>query len=283
MTASLNPYISKFGETFDAGKSSQYKMAIQFTLDGLSFALLDTQTHSLVGIECYQSELLSNNHDLFRCLERALDSKNLNNKEFQSVTCIFCNRFNTIVPTPLFNEADQTKYFEFAHQLPEGYAITSTELKHTHCFNACAWSKSLQDKVLSKWKNAHLTHASSVFLESVMQNQEADGIFVQVHNRDFDMVVKKEGNLFFFNNFKFNTRDDFAYFLMFAIEQSGISGHELPVTFSGLILPSSEIISLCKRYVKNIHPVEKPQELNGNEVSDEIPYQYYHIEYQVLR
>ena len=283
MTASLNPYISKFGETFDAGKSSQYKMAIQFMLDGLSFALLDTQTHSLVGIECYQSELLSNNHDLFRCLERALDAKNLNNKEFQSATCIFCNRYNTIVPTPLFNEADQTKYFEFAHQLPEGYAITSTELKHTHCFNVCAWSKSLQDKVLSKWKNAHLTHASSVFLESVMQNQEADGIFVQVHNRDYDMVIKKEGNLFFFNNFKFNTRDDFAYFLMFAIEQSGISGHELPVTFSGLILPSSEIISLCRRYVKNIHPVEKPQKLNGNEVSDEIPYQYYHIEYQVLR
>ena len=41
MTASLNPYISQFGEEFDAEKSSQYKMTIQCALGGLSFALLD--------------------------------------------------------------------------------------------------------------------------------------------------------------------------------------------------------------------------------------------------
>lgn len=283
MTASLNPYISKFGETFDAGKSSQYKMAIQFTLDGLSFALLDTQSHALVGLEYYQSDLLNNSNDLFRCLERALDSKNLNTKDFQSVTCIFGNRYNTLVPTSLFDEADQTKYLEFAHQLPEGYTVTSTKLERSHCVNVCAWPKALQDKALSKWNNATLVHATSVFLESVMQNQEPDGVFLQVHNRDFDMVIKKEGNLFFFNNFKFNTRDDFAYFLMFAMEQNGISGHTLPIILSGLILPSSEIIDLCKRYVKDIRSVEKPQELMDGEVSDEVPYQYYHIHYQTLR
>ena len=50
MTASLNPYISQFGETFDAEKSSQYRLAIQCTLGGLSFALLDTKTENLVGL-----------------------------------------------------------------------------------------------------------------------------------------------------------------------------------------------------------------------------------------
>ena len=51
MTASLNPYISQFGETFDAEKSSQYRMAIQCTLGGLSFALLYTVTQTIVGLE----------------------------------------------------------------------------------------------------------------------------------------------------------------------------------------------------------------------------------------
>ena len=59
MAASLNPYISQFGEEFDAEKSSQYRMAIQFSLGGLSFALLDSTNNTLLALECYQSDLLT--------------------------------------------------------------------------------------------------------------------------------------------------------------------------------------------------------------------------------
>ena len=92
MTASLNPYISQFGEKFDAEKSSQYRLTIQFSLGGLSFALLDATTQTLIALECYQSDLLTDSDDLFRALERALESKGLNNKVFQSVTSLIDNR-----------------------------------------------------------------------------------------------------------------------------------------------------------------------------------------------
>lgn len=268
MTASLNPYISQFGEEFDAEKSSQYRMAIQFALGGLSFALLDTKTQALIALECYQSDLLTDSSDLFRTLERALESKGLNNKVFQSVICLIDNRFCTLVPEPLFNEADQTKYLDFAFQIPEGYTITSEALASVPCRQVYAFQKALQDKVLAKWKEAKITHSSTIFIESVMQNDTSNGIFVQVRNRDFDMLIKKEDKLHFFNNFKFNTKEDFAYFLLFAMEQNGCSGHDTPVCFSGLIRPASEIIDLCGRYVKDIHFVENP---------------HYFIHYQALK
>ena len=109
MTASLNPYISQFGEKFDAEKSSQYRLTIQFSLGGLSFALLDATTQTLIALECYQSDLLTDSDDLFRALERALESKGLNNKAFQSVTSLVDNRYSTLVPKTLFNEADAAK------------------------------------------------------------------------------------------------------------------------------------------------------------------------------
>ena len=283
MTASLNPYISQFGEEFDAEKSSQYRMAIQFALGGLSFALLDASKQNLVGLEFYQTELLTDSNDLFRTLERSLESKGLNNKDFQSVTCLIDNRFCAVVPEPLFNKADQTKYLDFGFQLPEGYTIVSESLASEQCHIVFAFPKALQDMILAKWKGAKITHSSSIFINSMMKNDIQSGVFIQVRNRDFDMLIKKDGKLFFFNNFKFNTKEDFAYFLLFAMEQNHCSGQETPVCFSGLIRPASEIIDLCGRYIKDIRFVEDPHSLHVSKALEEVPYQYYFTHYQALK
>ena len=283
MTASLNPYISQFGEEFDAEKSSQYKMTIQCALGGLSFALLDTATQRLIALECYQSELLADSDDLFRTLERALESKGLNNKTFQSVICIIDNRYCTLIPESLFNKDNQATYLDFGFQIPEGYAIVSERLESTQCHNVFAYLKALQDKVLSKWGNTSIIHSSSVFINSMMQNAENNGVYVNVHNRDFDMLIKKNGKLLFFNNFRFNTKEDFAYFLLFAMEQNGVSGQEMPVSFSGLIRPASDIIDLCGRYVKDLRFMEDPHIFQLSKPLDKVPFQYYFILYQSLR
>ena len=283
MTASLNPYICQYGEEFDAEKSSHYRMTIQCSLGGLSFALLDAKTQTLVALECYQSDLLADSNDLFRTLERALEDKNLNNKDFQSVTFIVDNRYCSLVPQPLFNEADQAKYLDFAFQIPEGYTIASEPIASAQCHIVHAFLKTMQDKVLNKWANARITHSSSVFIDDIMKADDNKGVFVNVRNRDFDMLIKKEGQLHFFNNFKFNTKEDFAYFLLFAMEQNGVSGQDTPVVFSGLIRPASDIIDLCGRYVRDIRFVEDPHTLHVSKTLDEVPFQYYYIHYQALR
>ena len=245
MSASLTPTISKFDEEFDAGKSSQYRLTIQFALGGLSYALLDTESRRIIAFESYQSDLLADSHSLFLSLERALDSKGLNNKAFHSVACIIDNHFNTLVPIPLFNEADQSRYLDFTFQHSNSQTVQADRLDAVGCYNVFAWSKDLKDKILSRWEQAEIIHSSSVFINIVMEKTEDQGVFVNVRNADFDMVIKKDRKLQFFNNFKFNTKEDFAYFLMFAMEQKGCSGQDTPVTFAGLILPSSEITELC--------------------------------------
>jgi hypothetical protein len=183
----------------------------------------------------------------------------------------------------LFNEADQAKYLDFAFQVPDNYSIASEPLVAEPSFNVFAQSKAFQDKMSVKWKNVRYTHSSTVFINSAMESDVVTGIFVLVRNRDFDMMIKKEGNLFFFNNFKFNTKEDFAYFLLFAMEQNDFSGHDTPVTFSGLIRPASEIIDLCGRYVKDIRFAADPHILKVSKALEEVPFQFYHIHYQALR
>ena len=283
MTASLNPYISLYSEKFDAEKSSQYRMAIQFALGGLSIALLDTQTKTLIALECYQSDLLADSNDLFRTLERALEAKGLNNKSFQSVVCLIDNRFCALVPDLLFNNSDQTKYLDFAFQMSAAYSIVSEHLESVSSYNVFALLRTLHDKISAKWSNAQIIHSSSVFINSIMQNTTDKGVFIHVRNRDFDMLIKKDGKLLFINNFKFNTKEDFAYFLLFAMEQNNVSGQDTPVCFSGLIRPASDIIDLCGRYIRDIRFVEDQHLLQVSKALQEVPFPYYFIQYHALK
>ena len=281
MAASLNPYITAYGEEFDAGKSSQYRLTIQFALGGLSYALLDTGDNRIIALECYQSDLLSDSNDLFHTLECALESKGLNNKAFASVTCIVDERINTLVPEALYQPEESEKYLSFGYNLPSGYAMMADRLA-CKAVNLYALPLTLKNKVLAKWPEAKLTHSSSLFINSLPYT-ERPTVFVNVRNRDFDMAVAKEGQLAFFNNFRFNTKDDFAYFLVFAMEQNGLSGQDTPVCFTGLIRPASEIIDLCGRYVSDLRFVEDPHILQISEALGEVPFQYYFIHYQSLR
>ena len=167
-------------------------MAIQFALDGLSYALLDTQSQAIVAFECYLSDSQMDGDDLFRTLEQALETKGLNNNAFQSVSCVVDNRFCTLVPVPLFNEAEKKQYLDFAFNVPEDYVILSELLVSAQCRNAFAFPKVLHDKVLTKWKEAKITHSSSVFIESLMQKRINQGVFVNVRNYDFESSRRKK-------------------------------------------------------------------------------------------
>ena len=284
MTASLNPYICQYGEEFDAEKSSHYRMTIQCSLGGFSYALLDTATNMLIGLEYYSSDLLSDSDEVFKAMERALDSKGLNNKPFQSVTCLVDDRCCTLVPKEVFDEKEVATYLDFSFQISSKQVVLNETLKVEPCVNVFTMSKALHAKITSKWDNATITHSSTVFVNSIIEYApEGKVVFVNVRNRDFDVVIVNDGKLLFYNNFKFNTKADFAYFLLFALEQNQISGLEVPVCFSSLILPNSEIIELCSRYIKYLLFIEDRQVLQVSKALEDVPYQYYHLHYQALR
>lgn len=281
MSTSLNPYIASFDADFDVEKSARYRLTIQLALGGLSFALFDTSDRRLVGLESYQSELLSNSNDLFRTLEKALDDKELNNVTFQSVNCLIDGRTNVLVPKPFYSPDDNEKWLSFSFNLPKDYTTKHDLLEKHKAFNIYGFPGALRTKIQVKWPKADISHTSSTFLKSLPAS-DSPAVWVNVRNRDFDMAIMKE-RLLFFNNFRFNTKEDFAYFLLFAMEQNGLSGDSTPVHFSGLLLPSSEIIDLCERYILDIRFVEKPEELKTSKALAEVPYQYYHLLYQSIR
>ena len=259
-------------------------MTIQFSLGGFSYALLDSVSDTIIGMEYYPLDALADSSEVVKVMERILDSKGLNNKPFQSVTCLIDDRIHSFIPTEVFDEKEAITYLDFSFQISSEQIVLTEKLMTEPCFNVFAMPKALYTKITSKWDNTRITHTSTVFVKSILEYApEGKVVFVNVRNRDFDMVIVNDGKLLFYNNFKFNTKADFAYFLLFALEQNQMSSLVVPVCFSGLILPNSEIIELCSRYIKYFMFIEDRHILQVSETLGEVPYQYYHLHYQALR
>lgn len=278
----MNPYISEFDKEFDVKKSLEYRLTIQFRLDGFSYAIFDDLGIQLIGLEDYTCDPEKRKEDLFLALEKTLETKGIDSKKLKSITCIIDERTNTLVPKALFAENHATDYLDFTFQLPQGYTVLFDELATTECYNVYGVSNLLRTKIQSKWPNAHIIHSSSVLIDNI-NITENNAAFVNVRRHDFDLVILKNSKLLFYNNFKYETKEDFAYFLLFAFEQNQLSGTETPTYFSGLILPDSEIIDLLGHYIQNIRLVEDLHQLQVSKALSKVPFPYYYIHYQTLR
>lgn len=258
-----------------------YRMTIQFSLGGLSFALFDSAAHAITDMELHQSDGLNSSDELFRTLERDLKSRDLSNGNCQSITCIIDGRTSALVPSEVFNSNESDKFLSFGFTIPKGYITAHDPIASLQAENLYAYPETLRNLILSKWPDAEICHSTTVFLKSLPQS-ESPVVYVNVRNRDFDMAVMKD-RLLFFNNFKFQTKVDFSYYLLFTMQQHELSGLETTVYFTGLIQPSSEIIDLCRRYLKDIRFVSKPNDFNVKESLSEVPFQYYYNHYQLLK
>lgn len=269
----------------DPTKSLSYNITIQCSLDGFCFVLYDIEENKIIDIELYQTSDSGDEGIIMDALERAVFKKGLYEKPFHSVRFIAGNRFNTLVPEELFDERHLEAHLLFNHRLPQGHAVRSERLQSIKAVNVFAVSTQQEKCICKLWENVQITHRSSVFLNAVMREdpyEEKTNVYVNVNSRSFDLAVVSEGALTFFNNFKFDTKDDFVYFLMFALEQQQLSAQDIPVYFTGLITGNSEILKLCERYIKKIRLIRPDGSVNVDMALNDTPFQYYYLPYKTL-
>ncbi len=269
----------------DPTRSLLYNITIQCSLDGFCFVIHDIEENKIIDIELYQTSEAGDECIVMEALEKTLFKKDLYEKPFHSVRFIVGNRLNTLVPTELFDNQHPEVYFRFNHDLPSDHILMHEALPAINSVNVFAIPAQQRQRVLGLWNNAVIIHQSTVFLNSILHEAPAEDsvtAYVNVNSRSFDMAIAKECNILFFNNFKFNTKDDFIYFLIFALEQQQLDSQETPICFTGLISGNSEIIRLCERYIKHLRFIRPDGSVNVDMSLNATPFQYYYIPYKSI-
>ena len=99
-------------------------------------------------------------------------------------------------------------------------------------------------------------HPTTALLESLikenLERTDDNRIYLNVNDQYFEIFVFKEAKLLFYNTFRFKTKEDFLYFLLFTMEQLHLDTETVPVYFMGMIEEDSQIVELATRYVRNV-------------------------------
>ena len=268
----------------DPARSLSYNITIQCALDGFCFVLHDQGIRKIVDLELYQTSETDDGNAITEAFGKSLFKRGLYQKPFQSARYIVDNRLSTLVPQELFNAQRQESYFLFSHELRPGYTLRHEVLPALQAVNVFAVPARQEASLGKLLDHLQTTHRSSIFLNAIMSEtagESSANAYVHVNNRSFDLAVVNEGRLVFFNNFRFSTKDDFAYFLLFALEHQPF-GTAIPVHFSGLISPHSEIIQLCERYIKQIRFARPDGQIEVDMSLNDTPFHYYYIPYKSL-
>jgi hypothetical protein len=169
----------------------------------------------------------------------------------------------TLVPQSLFVETELKGYlanFIEPDKMNCGTAVCS-EIDKVEVVSLI--NNALMEAAKSVFPNAEVksyTQALLAYANGVRPKSKDYSLVISMSSGYFDVVIKKRGQLHFFNRFAFSTKEDFVYFLIMALQNLEIKNTDMEISLLGEINPQSSITEMLNRYFSEVGFVQSDRE-----------------------
>ena len=103
-----------------------------------------------------------------------------------------------------------------------------------------------------------------------------DPLFVNTGHAHIDILQIKDKKLDYYNTFRYNTAEDFMYYLVFVVEQLNLNPESVQLMLLGEIEKHSPLSDLMHKYIRNIQFLERNSDHRYSFVFDQLPGHYYY-------
>ncbi len=260
--------------------NKNYALSIQVSLGGFCFSILDEDRNKHIGFESYLINEIVDYEDLSHLLSSLFDQLDIIKRRFNKVTALFEGPYYSLVPMPLFDENALASFYGFNHNLKYNEEFCFDKLPNLQAYLVYAIATPLRELIKSRFVNYKMHHAQSSFIESLLikhKNLDIEKrLFVNVREEYLDIIYLKESKLEFCNSFKYNTKEDFAYFLLNVIEELQLNPETIETYLLGNIDKNTEIYELLYKYIRKLNFMERNDFYNYSYAMDELPAHLYY-------
>jgi len=273
--------------TYNEIYNQNYQLSIQLSLDGFTFNILDKERNKHLALVSYHLQEISSYSQLAIEIDDIFANNELLTKYYPKVIILVENPKSTLVPNPLFDSTSLPEYLKFNHFLQTDEEVVYDKLTHLNAFNVFAVSKVLKNKFRDKFARYRLAHYSTALIETLLittKNQNVDNtLFVNVNSSTFDIVYISQQKLTFYNSFRYNTPEDFIYFLIFSMEQLMLNPETVTLLLMGEIAKDSKIYGIAFKYIRNIAFADRSDHFRYSYVLDEVQSHHFYTLLNVSR
>lgn len=290
MAEGINAIHSYSDPGLDKQKVFEYELAVRLRADRLSYCILDSNTNKFLHLETWEEavperksfipgdEDADDTNKLIHLLENDLSWLT---SGFKQTRLIIDQGKSTLIPQALFKEEEKSNVFEFNIA---GGPYPEEELAYNHLTGINAYSiyhvsPGINKLVKKFFHEAKAYHFSTAFIQSIyLKNMNKDNehkLFVHTSGGRMDILRIKAKKLDYYNSFRFNTAEDFMYYLIFVVEQLGLNPESVEVLMMGEIDKHSSLTELAKKYVRNVFFLARNDDFRYSFVFDQLPGNYY--------
>lgn len=231
------------------------KLSIQVSLNGLSFCILDTVENRIRISDTMVFEEERSPYGLQKGLVSLFEKHRLHLKQFREVIVIHCNTLFSLVPKSLFDADEMPNYLKFNAKILATDHVDYDEVEGNDMINVYVPFVNVNNYIYEHFGEFTFKHNGTVMVESLLKSHslgQEPVCYVHLGLRQMDITVLSKKKLLLFNSFKFETKEDFIYYLLFTIEQLQLDPEKVHIKLFGHIEEGDAFYSMCYRYIKHV-------------------------------
>jgi hypothetical protein len=253
MTRKRTNIVSKSLENYNLKETY---LSIQISLDGFSFCVYHKKSDKYLAFVNFEfiNRLISP-ENLLKPIEEIFENNILLQQEFGQVFVTHSNELATIVPEEFFDENNLSEYLKHHIKVLKTDFITFDHLKNNSAVTVFIPFVNINNFILSQFGSFEFNHTSSILIDNLSKlnrtlNEEQ--LFIHVNEVNFEVLCFKNGELLFYNNFSFQTAEDFIYYILFVIEQLKLNPETIKTTLLGAIEKESKLFKIAYQYIREL-------------------------------
>lgn len=231
------------------------KLLLKVSLSGFSFAVVDTLSHSVLTINEVSFAKYENPSYTEECYKTAISEYSELTYKYDEIVVLHNNNLSAFVPQALFDENYIGSYLQYNVKVFESDFFTFDVLENYQINNVYVPYVNINNLLLDVFPSFDYKHKSSVLVEKLLdlsKNDDDKQMFVHFEDKSFEIIVIQNRKLLFYNSFDFLTHEDFAYYLLFTVEQLGMNPEFFTLKLLGNIAKEGEIYKIAYTYVRNV-------------------------------
>lgn len=245
----------KTNRSLDIADKNFRNLSIQVSLNGLSFCVADTVSHQLLISDTLNFAEEQTPLVIKEELQKLFHKHQLTKMAFDEITVVHRNTLFGLVPKSLFNANHLLEYLKFNTKVIATDVLSYDEIENHDLVNVYVPYMNINNYIFEIFGAFTYTHNATVLIQSLMnkQNQEQVTVcYVHINKQQLDVTVINQRKLLLYNSFLYHTKEDFAYYLLFVLEQLELDPKTTPVKLFGAIEEDDDIFKLCYTYIKHI-------------------------------
>ncbi len=253
-----NLFLTQNGYTKNGNE--QQSVAIAIRNNGFSFVI---RTQSSIAALCYVSVSTINTAEYEQSLREFLQH-DLLQQSFTNCSIIYSNQAVSVIPHEFYAEQYAQALFALTQPLTTGETVENYRLKNNNATIVYALPHNIVKICNETLKtNCRFLPQTAPFLERSFAHNtimHKKTLYISLESFHCEATVINGNKLEFYNNFAFQTVNDFVYLVLNLCKQLGLPPKEIHVELSGKI---SAAASYCKSLQLFVPQVNVAQQLNN--------------------